>query len=210
MMAAFTLLPLASRTGLLLNAAEVPGVYFDKAFFVVCNPAHAISSYFTRWWRTQQHVHHYRQKPPLEDWRKWRDNGRFEEHLAAWRLAWPYWHKGITGTAQTGIALYLPFEQLVHEQQCPLLLQQLATRTIRLRRSIPNNWPAGGEAVDYEFAVRPKHKYLLLSIIHELLYAFYGKDRIATQLLTAYKVEIEAICSSKKTCSKCVFLQPYR
>lgn len=174
--------------------------YSPRAIFVIRNPANAIPGYFTRWWGAQRHVQGNHQQPPESEWKAWRDE-RFERHLKVWKRSLLEWQRGIPAAGLTGIALYIPFEDLINAKHGPHLTEKLAQVFEEFhhqvaekpqclwRKSLDRQQLHKAKAYDPKFTSGQVE--LLLQTLDDLLELYEASEPQLATILQGYRSDIQ-------------------
>jgi hypothetical protein len=183
-----------------VSVATATGTFYNSyAIFVIRNPANAIPSFHTRWWRAQKQLRVNNIFPEKNDWIEWRDK-RFEAHLKSWKVSLQEWQRGISAAGVVGISLYLPFEELIDATKGPRLASELAnqflaakhpaekTRTACLWRRVAND--EHHPPRKYPPTFTSAQKKLLIQTLDELILLFTTKETILTSILQSYREDI--------------------
>ena len=192
--------PLVERDSPVSIATTTGTFYNPYALFVIRNPAAAIPSFYTRWWRTKNHIHETDIHPEKKEWMEWRDK-RFESHLKTWKVTLQEWQRGIPAAGVRGVSLYIPFEKITAANAGPQLTAQLAnqfqdaqhpaaaTTACLWRRVVddqhhpPKPYPATFTAAQ---------KKLLLETLDDLLLRLATKESALMGILQGYRDDISA------------------
>jgi hypothetical protein len=184
-----------------ISIATTTGTFYNKyALFVIRNPANAIPSFYTRWWRSKNQIRGIHIFPEKKEWIEWRDK-RFESHLKTWKVTLQEWQRGIPAAGVLGVSLYIPFEEITNDKKGPDLTAQLAnqfqdanhpataTTACLWRRVVddehhpPKPYPATYTAAQ---------KKLLLQTLDDLILLMATKETQLIQILQVYREEVSS------------------
>jgi hypothetical protein len=183
-----------------VSVATATGTFYNAhAIFVIRNPANAIPSFHTRWWRAQKKLTMNNVFPVKNDWIEWRDK-RFQAHLKSWKVSLQEWQRGIAAAGVVDISLFLPFEEIIDSTKGPQLTSELAkqfqtalhpvemTRTTCLWRRIAND--EHHPPREYPPTYTSEQKKLLLQTLDELILLFTTKETLLVSILQGYRDDI--------------------
>jgi hypothetical protein len=183
-----------------VSVATSTGTFYNpNAIFVIRNPANAIPSFHTRWWRAQKQMNRNNVFPGKEDWIEWRDK-RFTKHLKSWKVSLQEWQRGISAAGIHGISLFIPYEELIDATKGPELSAEVANKFLAANHPATTATTAclwRRIADDDHHPPRPfpptftsEQKALLLQTMDELILLFTTKEALLTSVLRGYRDDI--------------------
>lgn len=193
--------PLIGKDSPVSVATSTGTFYNSHAIFVIRNPANAIPSFHTRWWRAQKQMNMNNVFPEKSDWVEWRDK-RFASHLKSWKVSLQEWQRGIKAAGIAGISLYIPYEELIDKTKGPELSAELANKFIAAKHPATTSttrclWRRIADDEHHPPRKYPPtftsaQKKLLLQTLDELILLFTTKEALLTTILQGYRDDISS------------------
>jgi hypothetical protein len=184
-----------------VSIATSTGIMYNKhAIFVIRNPANAIPSFHTRWWRAQKQLQGNHIHPEKKEWIEWRDK-RFGSHLKTWKVSLLEWQRGIPAAGVAGVSLFLPFEELTDVDKGPALTAKLAsqfeealhpataTTTCLWRRIVDDEHHPPKQ---YSSTYTSEQKTLLIQTLDDLILRLATKETSLLDILQGYRDDISS------------------